>query len=281
MNIAVSFVDGRRVEVARGETVLAACRRSAVPIKFSCGAGICHTCLLQVVEGEVPAAAQKGLADDVKRRNCVLACRCVPTQPMVLAEPDPKETRGAATELEPPLPDPALWQELGNGTVVEAVLRDFYARVHAAPQLAPFFENVTIQRSIEKQFSFLKQLATGERTYFGDRPRNAHHWMVISDELFDQRQALMHEVLVAHGLTPSQIARWERLEAHWRGDIVKLAPRPRRIDGIELPLEGYAQEVLSEGTLCDHCGAVLDAGTRVHYHLRLGMVSCPGCALPH
>jgi hypothetical protein len=30
-----------------------------------------------------------------------------------------------------------------------------------------------------------------------------------------------------------------------------------------------------------HRGAVLDCGTRVHYHLRLGKVSCSSCASPH
>lgn len=183
----------------------------------------------------------------------------------------------APVELDSPAPDPALWAELGQGARVRAVLEDFYAQVYEDALLRPFFQNVTRDRSIDKQYSFLKQLMTGERVYFGDRPRNAHHWMVISNAMFDHRQALMVSVLEKHGLNELQIARWTRLELHYRRDIVKSAAWPRRVGGVDQPLDGYAREVLSAATLCDHCGAGIDAGTQVSYHLRLGHVSCARC----
>lgn len=182
-----------------------------------------------------------------------------------------------AAEAVPPAPDTALWAELGHGARVRTVLEDFYQQVYEDALLAPFFQKVTRDRSIDKQYSFLKQLMTGERVYFGDRPRNAHHWMVISNELFDHRQALMVGTLEKHGLSQLQIARWTRLELHYRRDIVKSAAWPRQVAGVDQPLDGYAQEVLSAATLCDHCGAAIDAGTRVSYHLRLGRVSCVAC----
>lgn len=181
-------------------------------------------------------------------------------------------------ESQAPAPDPGLWMELDVGATVRAVLEDFYDQVYQDQLLAPFFQKVTRDRSIDKQYSFLKQLMTGERVYFGDRPRNAHHWMVISNELFDYRQALMVRTLEKHGLTAPQIARWTRLELHYRRDIVKSAAWPRHVNGVDLPLDGYANERLSAGALCDHCGAVIDAGTMVTYHVRLGHISCPGCA---
>lgn len=182
-----------------------------------------------------------------------------------------------APESSSPQPDPALWQELGDGLRVRAVLEDFYAQVYQDEQLAPFFHGVTLSRSIDKQYSFLRQLMTGERVYFGDRPRNAHHWMVISEALFDYRQSLMQKQLEAHGLTDAQIARWSRLELHYRSDIVKNAAYPRRVGGVDLPLDGYGQQVLDSGTVCDHCGSAVEAGTQVTYHLRLGLVSCGTC----
>ena len=48
------------------------------------------------------------------------------------------------------------------------------------PEMKPFFHGVTQQRAADKQYAFLKQLMTGEKAYFGDRPRNAHHRMVIT-----------------------------------------------------------------------------------------------------
>lgn len=367
MTVWPMTLDGRIFTVRRGESVLDACRRGAVPLAFSCCAGVCQTCMLKVQQGAVPPGAQKGLAPELRERGYVLACQCVPQGPMALARPDPLDRQvdamllGAETsgpfvyvrletvrelacapgdrlllrphaeagelelqvtqaqpgdcaiealcdgaqpavdallacafgaivrvrgpldaagceELAQPAPDPQLWAELGEGGVVGEVLNAFYRRVYADALLAGFFTRVTMERSIEKQFSFLKQLMTGERCYFGDRPRNAHHWMVVTPELFAHRQALMREQLQAHGLTESQIARWTRLEAHYRPDIVKSAPWPRRVDGEDLPLDGYAAETLGEGTLCDHCARPLAAGTEVRYHLRLGTVSCEECA---
>jgi len=184
---------------------------------------------------------------------------------------------GDSFDLAPPETDPQLWEEAG-GPKMRAILEDFYREVYADPQLAPFFEGVTQQRLVEKQYSFLRQLMTGEKVYFGDRPRNAHHWMVIPGALFEHREAIMRRHLVAHGLNESQIARWMRLESHYRQDIVKSQAWPRRVGGVDLPLDGYGRQVLDEGTLCDHCGDALDAGTEVLYHLRLGRVSCPQCA---
>jgi ferredoxin/truncated hemoglobin YjbI len=185
---------------------------------------------------------------------------------------------GVQAELAAPAPDPALWQELEDGLRVRAVLEDFYGKVYSDDRLAPFFRGVTLSRSIDKQYSFLRQLMTGERVYFGDRPRNAHHWMVISGALFDYRQSLMEATQARHGLTSAQIARWTRLETHYRADIVKDAAWPRRVHGIDQPLDGYALETLSEATVCDHCGSEVAAGMTVRYHLRIGHVSCGGCA---
>lgn len=181
-------------------------------------------------------------------------------------------------ELPLPTTDPALWHELGDGALVSQVLRAFYPKVYADAQLAPFFEKVTLERSIEKQFSFLKLCMTGERSYFGDRPRNAHHWMIISHDLFDHRQSLMVQTLREHGLSEDQIQRWTRFEEYFRPDIVKGSYWPRREDGQDVMTEGFEREVLSASTLCDHCGAEVSAGTEVLYHRRLGTLSCPKCA---
>lgn len=279
MNVRCTFVDGRSFEVAEGETLLKACRRSAVSIPFSCGAGSCHACLLRAVDGEVPARAQRGLKPHLVAGRFLLACQCIPVGPLTLALPQPQDlAEPEAAESPPPAPDPQLWHELGKGRTARAVLEDFYGRVYEDERLAPFFHGVTRERAIDKQYSFLRQLMTGERVYFGDRPRNAHHWMVIPDDLFDHRQALMARVLAAHGLSPAQQARWQRLEEHYRRDIVKRSAWPRLVDGEPQPLEGYASEVLTEGTVCDHCGEGIGAGTAVDYHVRLGTVTCGACS---
>lgn len=193
--------------------------------------------------------------------------------------PAPAEASAPCSdEVRQPAPDPALWAELGDGQVVRQVLEAFYAQVYRDEQLAHFFEGVTMDRSIDKQYSFLKQCITGEKVYMGDRPRNAHHWMIISHELFDYRQQLMEQTLQAHGLTPQQIARWTRFEEVFRPDIVKSEPWPRRIGGIDVMREGFDEETLLVDSVCDYCGDEVRAGTSVLFHLRLGKISCPSCA---
>ncbi len=174
-------------------------------------------------------------------------------------------------------PDPEMWKALDEGERMSRILNDFYSRVYDDPRLSPFFHGVTKQRAVEKQYSFMRQLFTGERVYFGDRPRNAHHWMVISDELFDYREALMVECLRREGLPEHLVERWVAVEEFFRSDIVKDKPWKKKLGDIELPVDGYEEAILEIGSLCDSCGEAIDAGITVRYHLRLGHVYCPDC----
>lgn len=174
-------------------------------------------------------------------------------------------------------PDPEMWAALKEGEVMGAILTDFYTRVFDDPVLSPYFIGVTRQRLIEKVYSFMRQIFTGEKMYFGDRPRNAHHWMVIPDEVFDYREALMVECMRRQGLAEPFIQRWRAIEESFRGDIVKAKAFPRVVDGIELPVDGFGETVLDVGALCDSCTRVLEPGEPVRYHLRLGHIYCGAC----
>lgn len=174
-------------------------------------------------------------------------------------------------------PDPEMWQALGEGRLLREILTDFYERVFEDPVLAPYFKGVTRERLVGQVYSMMRDVFAGERTYFGMRPRTAHHWMVISDEIFDRREALMEECLRRHGLPEPLVHRWRRFEETFRADIVKATPWKLVIDGTEMPLDGFGEEVLTVGTLCDGCQRAVDTGERVRYHLRLGLTYCPEC----
>lgn len=170
-----------------------------------------------------------------------------------------------------------LWTSLDQGDKVRAVLEDFYARVYADPLLEPYFRGVTRERLIGKQYSFLCDELTGSHVYFGDNMRNTHHWMVIPNSVFAHRQQLLRAVLQAQQLQPWQIEQWLALEERHRADIVKDTPLARQFAGLSLPWDGYQEEVLSCGAVCDHCAQVVDSGETVLYHLRLGTISCARC----
>lgn len=191
-----------------------------------------------------------------------------------LRGPFPVEPESEA--LRPPT-DPALWHLLDEGRLVRQVLEAFYEKVYADPLLQPFFERVSKDRVIGKQYSFLRQCMTGDNVYIGERPKNAHHWMVIPDSLFDHRQRLMDQAQREHGLTPEQMAGWARYEEHFRADIVKYAPWSRRMGDQVVDTERYDTITLDNATVCDHCGAEIAANSTVRFHKRLGQVGCERC----
>lgn len=182
-----------------------------------------------------------------------------------------------ARRLEDVPPNPALWEALERGPLLRAILTDFYGQVYADPALAPFFAHTTMEWAIDHQFAFLAQAFGGERLFFGDRPRNAHHWMVISDALFDYREALMAATLRKHGLAEAHIGYWLSFEERFRSHIVKSAPFPKKRRGVALPLEGFGTVTMDDGGLCDGCGGIVEKGATVVYHLRTGKAYCQAC----
>lgn len=180
-----------------------------------------------------------------------------------------------------PPPDPELWVALGEGELLHKVLADFYGKVYEDDRLASFFEGITRQRLIEKQFLFMRQILTGERIYFGDQPRNTHHWMVVSADLFDYRGEMMKDSLRKFDLAEDMVQRFHAIEEYYRQDVIKDAPFPKKIGDIEMPLEGFDELVLDVGTLCDVCQREVKAGEKVIYHVRMGKIYCSDCSEPH
>jgi ferredoxin-NADP reductase/ferredoxin/truncated hemoglobin YjbI len=187
-----------------------------------------------------------------------------------------KAPAGAANRSVPD-PDPQLWSALDEGRILREVLEDFYARAFADARLGPYFSGVTQSRLVEKQYSFLRSLIAGTRDYLGQRPRNAHHWMVISDELFDYRLSIMEACMRAHGVGSPWLQRWHAYEEAFRGDIVKATPARRVLHGMEAQPERFETAIIDSGTLCDGCGAAIEPGERVRFHSRLGTTYCRQC----
>ena len=176
-------------------------------------------------------------------------------------------------------PRPELWAVLEQGARLRRILEDFYALVYADPVLAPFFEGVPRERIVGQQYGFLAEIFTGEKIYCGDRPRNAHHWMVISDELFDHREALMEGCLRRHGLPEPLIRDWMALEEIFRKQIVKERPIPKRVRGVDLPLDGYETLRMAAGAVCDACHGEIPVGAEAVSHVRTGRTCCTACAV--
>jgi ferredoxin-NADP reductase len=197
------------------------------------------------------------------------------TQADIIKKEESKQNK--SVERSPPPPDPEMWNAMQNGELLKQILTTFYTWVFNDDILKPYFVGVTKQRLIEKVYSFLYQLFTGKKVFFGERPRNGHHWMVITEEIFVYRETLMEKALLQHGLAPHLIQRWLAYEAWYKDDIVKQKPINKVLFGEKIPYEGFKSLIMDVATLCDSCEGEVNIGDTVHYHVRMGTVYCEKC----
>ncbi len=195
---------------------------------------------------------------------------------------DPFDTPGLyqpcdAAKMKDIKADPEFWAALDDGKNLSPLLDDFYTIVFEDPRLAPFFHKVTKKRLVEKQYEFLKDLLTGTRTFFGEKPFRSHHWMVISDELFDYREGIFFEVAAKYNLPEGVLNRWAGLHETFRREIVKPAPRGIYRNGVEQFLEGYSVEEITVDTICDGCFEEIRVGETGRMHTRTGELFCTRC----
>ena len=171
-----------------------------------------------------------------------------------------------------------LWKQLGGDEKIREILTTFYQKVYADSQLAPFFERVTMERIIGKQFAFLKENIVGEQVYFGEQPRNSHHWMVISDSLFQHRIDLMRQSLQEHSIPQTLIQQFEMYELQFKEEIVKSQAWLKQVGDLFVDTEKYEECRLDEATVCDYCGAEIAKHTLVRFHTRIGKLACQNCS---
>ncbi len=77
--LEVMFIDtDKSALVAPGETVHAAAAKAGIHIPKACGMGICGTCKVKRVEGEVEMAHNGGITDEDVEEGYILSCCSVP-----------------------------------------------------------------------------------------------------------------------------------------------------------------------------------------------------------
>lgn len=83
--------EGTRLPIEEGETVLDVLLRAGHMISHRCRSGICRSCAMVAVEGEVGEAAQAGLAELERRRGVFLTCQLRPRADMVVRSLDDRD----------------------------------------------------------------------------------------------------------------------------------------------------------------------------------------------
>lgn len=87
--------EGRRLELAQGESVLDCLERHGARRPASCRSGVCQSCIMKVTAGALPSAAQTGLKDAWRAQGYFLPCVCAPTEDLQIADCDAGATLDA------------------------------------------------------------------------------------------------------------------------------------------------------------------------------------------
>jgi NAD(P)H-flavin reductase/ferredoxin len=74
-----------------GQSVLDVLLENGQDIPYSCEMGVCVTCVMQRVEGDVNPEAQAGLRDSLAAQGAFLPCVCQPTTDMLITDMDQRD----------------------------------------------------------------------------------------------------------------------------------------------------------------------------------------------
>jgi len=114
----------------------------------------------------------------------------------------------------------SIYESIGGAGAVQAAVDDFYFRLLADPQLAPFFDGVDLQHLKAHQRAFLTAALGGSQIYQGRDMAAAHAGLAISERDFDAVVAHLVATLTALGVPDETIGQIGGLLAPLRSDIV-------------------------------------------------------------
>lgn len=95
--MALIIYEEKGYECLEGESVLDCLTRHGVLLPSSCRNGVCQTCMMHAVSGEIPEQAQNGLKDTLKSQGYFLACVCRPEHDLEIRLANIESLRHQAT----------------------------------------------------------------------------------------------------------------------------------------------------------------------------------------
>lgn len=145
--------------------------------------------------------------------------------PMALAGPLPgpiclQEHSMLATSAE----DNSLFNQLGGTKSVESVVEEFYKRVLADPELAPFFAKTNMKWLKLRQAQFFTQALGGPAIYKGKPMKESHAKMAVEERHFQKVAQHLAETLMSIGVSKAHIDEVLRLIVPLKVDIVTVGP---------------------------------------------------------
>ncbi|QDT03845.1 Group 1 truncated hemoglobin GlbN [Rubripirellula lacrimiformis] len=101
--------------------------------------------------------------------------------------------------------DGVIFDRLGGPEGVAAILQDMYERVLADPDLAPFFENTSMDRLRQMQYQFVASAFDGPVAYTGAELNAVHAGRGITRTHFSKFCGHFLEAMRARSIDPTVI----------------------------------------------------------------------------
>lgn len=118
----------------------------------------------------------------------------------------------------------SVYDQIGGQEALTAVVDDFYIRVLADADLAPFFAGANMNRLKGKQVEFFAGALGGPDLYSGQNMREAHRGRGIGQPHFDRVAQLLSASLVDAGVPQDLVDQIIAAVAPLADDIVSPAP---------------------------------------------------------
>jgi hemoglobin len=112
-----------------------------------------------------------------------------------------------------------IYDRIGGHEAIEVVVDDFYARVLADEQLAPFFSGTNMNRLKGRQAEFLGAALGGPEPYTGVSMKQAHRGRGITMHHFNLVAGHLSDSLSAAGVPSETVAEILAVVAPLAGDI--------------------------------------------------------------
>ncbi|GAA1042726.1 group 1 truncated hemoglobin GlbN [Virgisporangium ochraceum] len=113
-----------------------------------------------------------------------------------------------------------IFESIGGAPAVQAAVDDFYVRVLADPELAPYFADVDLARLKAHQRAFIAAAIGGPQMYSGRDMATSHARLGITGEHFDAVVGHLVRTLQDLGVPDETIAQIGASLAPLRDDIV-------------------------------------------------------------
>jgi len=99
---------------------------------------------------------------------------------------------------------PSPYERIGGASAVEGLIPEFYERVLADPELAPFFARTDIGKLGEMQRQFFTMALGGPLAYTGRPLGHVHHGRGITTAQFARFAGHLLDTLKARGISPKE-----------------------------------------------------------------------------